>query len=219
MILPGDKIRELVQGQAEVCIEPFDPSSLEPASYDLTVGDQAASTGADGVVDVKEKGYFELRPGTFAIVTTREKITLDASHVARFGLTSSYARSGVVATTGLHVDPGFRGLLVVGLTNLSAKAVRFPHHDKFLSIEFHQLSEPAKHLYTGPYQGREGLGPEDIKTALDREVDSMPEMMETLRTLTAAVDGLKSGMRSLQWVMGVGVVVVVMILAVLLKGP
>jgi len=225
MILSDHKIREVVDTGGGISIEPFNPDHMEPASYDLTVGDQAVSTVNDEVVNVKSRGFFELPPGSFAIITTREKIALDNSHVARFGLVSSYARRGVVATTGLHVDPGFNGLLVIGLTNISSKTISFPHRDKFLSIEFHQLAEPAQQGYTGPYQGRDCLEPEDIRIALDREVDSMPEMMQTVRALVTTVEGLKmtveglqtstkdikSSVRTIQWLIGVGIALIALL--------
>ena len=125
-----------------------------------------------------------------------KKLSLSARHVARFGLTSTYARKGLIATVGAQVDPGFRGRLVVGLTNLSTKPIALPHKDIFLTIEFHRLEKPVEVPYEGPYQGRDMLSPDDIRSAIEREYMSQTEMMRTLEALVTTVEGLK---QSINW--------------------
>ena len=193
MILSDVQIQEaLERGKAKggICIEPFNPESLEPASYDLHVGDQAATSREPHKVNIAESGMLVLWPGDFAIVTTQEKIHFSAKHVGCFGLTSSYARKGLIAT-GAQIDPGFQGRLLVGLTNLSTKQIVLPHSDKFLTMEMHELSRPSAKPYQGPYQGRDELHPEDIQAVMEREVYSLSEITNTLRTLVSTVDGLK----------------------------
>jgi len=194
MILSDTQIQEaLERGEAKggIRIEPFNPESLEPASYDLHVGDQAATSRDPHKVNIAESGMLILWPGDFAIVTTQEKIHFSAKHVGRFGLTSSYARKGLIATTGAQIDPGFQGRLLVGLTNLSTKKIVLPHSDKFLTLEMHELSRPSAKPYQGPYQGRDELNPEDIQAVMEREVYSLSEITNTLRALVNTVDGLK----------------------------
>ena len=179
-----------------VRIEPFDEQSLQPASYDLRVGSQAACSSNKQVTDLIKAGFVEIKPGDFVIVNTHEKLTLNARHVGRFGLTSTHARKGLIATVGAQVDPGFRGQLTVGLTNLSSKPIILPHKDTFLTIEFHRLEQDVEVPYSGPYQDRSALSPEDIKIVMEREYMSQTEMMRTLQALVATVEGLK---QSISW--------------------
>ncbi len=192
MILTDRDIRAACNaGASEISIEPFSDASVQPASYDLHVGSQAASSAHKQVVDLTRAGFVEIKPGDFVIVTTHEKLTLSAYHVGRFGLTSGYARKGLIATVGPQIDPGFRGRLTVGLTNLSTRPIVLPHKDIFLTVEFHSLEQAAEVAYSGPYQDRDELSPEDIKVVMEREYMSQTEMMRTLETLVSTVEGLK----------------------------
>ncbi len=191
MILSNEDILNTCKNSSSIVIEPFSEELLQPASYDLRVGDQAASSAKKEVLDLTKTGFIEITPGDFVIMLTHEKLTLDLQHTARFGLTSSYARKGLIATVGPQVDPGFEGRLIIGLTNLSSKPIIVPHKDRFLTVEFHRLHHPSSTLYECPYQGRDKLSPEDIKIALEREYMSQTEMMRTLQALVSTVKDLK----------------------------
>ena len=117
MILAYQQIIE-AHRKGEIMLDLFDENQVEAATYDLRVGNQAATTSGGKIIDVKEVGYVTLKAGDFAVITTLEEIRLDPRHAARFGLRSKYARKGLIATTGPQIDPGFRGRLIVGLTNL-----------------------------------------------------------------------------------------------------
>ena len=190
MILSDSDIR-LAHESGKIGIEPFSESSVQPASYDLRVGNQAAISSDKQVVNLATRGFVEIKPGDFVIVSTHEKLALDLSHAGRFGLTSTYARKGLIASVGTQVDPGFRGRLFVGLTNLSTRPITLPHADVFLTVEFHALQRPVDAPYSGPYQGRDELTPEDIRVVMEREYMSQTEMMRTLETLVSTVNSLK----------------------------
>lgn len=206
MILTDRQITE-AQSKGDINIEPFDERQLQPASYDLRVGDQGITTSSKKKIKIKDDGYLLVQPGDFAVILVNEEIRLGSQYVARFGLRSKYARRGLVATTGLQVDPGFDGWLMVGITNLTPKAVSIPHLDDFLSMEFHRLAEPATHPYCGPYQGRKDLGPEEIEFITESEGMALSEVLNTLRslsanvgTLTTDVSALTSEMKNYKWV-------------------
>ncbi len=197
MILSDRDIRAACKmEQGGISIEPFSERLIQPASYDLRVGRQAASSSHKKITDLEKTGFVEIRPGDFVLVTTCEKLTMSARHVGRFGLTSTYARKGIIATVGAQVDPGFCGRLIVGLTNLSTKSIALPYKDTFLTIEFHRLEKEVEVKYAGPYQDRDALSPDDIKAVMEREYMSQTEMMRTLEALVTTVDSLKE---SIAW--------------------
>ena len=219
MILSDKDIRAACEAGG-LRIEPFAEDSIQPASYDLRVGGQAAISSDKKVVDLTSTGFVEIKPGDFVIVSTLEKLALDASHVGRFGLTSGYARRGLIASVGAQVDPGFRGRLFVGLTNLSTKPIALPYKDIFLTVEFHGLERPVERPYDGPYQERDELTGEDIRVVMEREYMSQTEMMRTLEALVSTVDGLKN---SLNWrlpltigiIMGIFAIIMTIIVSVI----
>jgi dCTP deaminase len=194
------------QGSGEISIDPFDEAQVQAATYDLRVGEQGGTTSAKRVVNIKDQGYISLQPGDFAVVTVLETIKLGAQYAARFGLRSKYARKGLIATTGPQIDPGYRGRLIIGVTNLTPKTITLPYGDDFLSVEFHRLQEPSSKPYCGPYQDRLVLGPEEIEAITESEGMALSEVLTTLRslssnvgTLSADVSLLTSGMKNLKW--------------------
>src|SRR5713226_9063576 len=128
MILTDRQIRA-ANSENLIRIEPFEDSQVQAATYDLRVGAQGATTSSKKLIDIRADGYILLQPGDFGVVTVLEEIRLDAQHAARFGLRSKYARKGLIATTGPQIDPGFHGRLIIGITNLTPKAVSLPYKD------------------------------------------------------------------------------------------
>jgi dCTP deaminase len=213
MILTDRQIAE-ARTKGDLKIEPFEEKQLQPASYDLRVGEQGITTSSKKRVDLKTDGFLVVHPGDFAVVLVYEEIWLSPQYAARFGLRSKYARRGLVATTGLQVDPGYKGKLIVGVTNLTPKPITLPYKDDFLSIEFHRLEEPSAHPYSGPYQGRKELGPEEIEFIIESEGMALSDVLTTLRslsanvgTLTKDVTALTSEMKHYKWVVPVLLVI------------
>lgn len=197
MILTDRQIREACE-KGDIVIEPFDDEQIEPATYDLRVGDQGATTSAKRRINIKETGSLVLAPGDFGVVTVLEEIRLGLQYAARFGLRSKYARKGLIATTGPQIDPGYHGRLVVGLTNLTPRSVPLTHQDDFVSVEFHRLEEPVTKPYDGPYQGKVRLDPEDIEMVLETEAMALSDVMNMLRSLSENVGVLSRELSTLR---------------------
>ncbi len=214
MILSDRQIRETVK-KKEILIEPFEERQVQPASYDFRVGEQGITTSTKKLVNIKEAGYLLIQPGDFAIVNVLEEITLSAQYVARFGLRSKYARKGLIATTGPQIDPGYHGRLIVGLTNLAPTPVSLPFKDDFLSIEFHRLEEPSEKPYSGPYQDKLTLGPEEIGAITEGTGMAVSEVITTLRSLSQNVASLAGEVKTLQWVVPLIVLVGITVIGII----
>ena len=212
MILTDSMIQQACS-EGSVGISPFDARQIQPASYDLRVGPEAAVSSHHGKVNIKDKGFVELDAGDFAVLVTEEIISLDNQHSGRFGLRSKWARKGLLATTGPQIDPGFKGRLSIGLTNLTSRKIALPHLDDFLTVEFHRLSEPVERAYSGPYQEQSSLSNEDLEAILEREVLSLSEMNTTLRSLAANVKSLEESVSSMKWFVGIGIAIIGIIVA------
>lgn len=220
MILTDNLIAE-ANSKGLIKIEPFERGQLQPASYDLRVGPEAATSSHREKINLAEKGFIELAPSDFAIVVSEEKISLDNQHTARFGLRSKWARKGLVATTGAQIDPGFKGRLTVGLTNLTSKKISLSHMDDFLTVEFHRLNSPVEKTYSGPYQGKTSLDGEDIEAVLEREVMSISDITESLRSLTSnvasmekSIDNMQKSIDTMKWYVSGTVAVGIAVIAI-----
>lgn len=217
MLLTDRQIQEAHE-KKEITINPFEDRQIQPASYDLRVGEQGATTGTKKIVNIKETGYLLLQPGDFAVVVTLEELHLNTQHAGRLGLRSKYARKGLIATTGLQVDPGYWGRLMIGVTNLTPNPISLPFKDDFLSIELHRLDEPSTKAYQGPYQGKLELGPEEIEAVTESEGMALSEVLTTLRSLSQNVGQLTHEVKILEWVLpclvGFGIAVIAVIVAI-----
>jgi dCTP deaminase len=226
MILTAQQIEE-AQAAGDITIDPFELGQIQAASYDLRVGSEGIATSTKNLVNLEQTGYLLLQPGDFAVVTVLEELKLGPQYAGRVGLRSSYARKGLIATTGPQVDPGFHGRLIVGVTNLTPNVISLPFKDDFVTIEFHRLERATSKPYQGPYQGRLHLGPEEMSAVTEGTGMAFSEVLTTLRSLNQNVSSLaesvatlKGEMSSLRTlvplIVGGGIAIITVIVSILL---
>jgi dCTP deaminase len=205
-MLTDTEIREaLVPG--ELAIDPFAEGCLQSASYDFRVGGQAFLSGTDEITDVSNKGLVIIEPGEFAVIATRERVSCGPQYAAQLGLDSKYARQGLVLLSGPQIDPGFDGVLIVRVTNLSPRRVTLTHEAPFLTVQFFRLNQPVAHPYRGSRQGQTGLGTNDIEELTHPDSPTLGGMVKSLSVLasdvgelTTSVARLEGSMSRLSWV-------------------
>lgn len=200
MILTDADIRAaLASGDIVVAApgETFDEDQIQPASIDLRVGDEAATTKSKAKINVKEKGLVTLEPGDFGMLAILEHIKFGPKYVGRIGLRSKWARKGLIATAGPQIDPGFEGSIKIGLYNLTPKAVSLGHRDHILTLEIHRLAKAVDKPYSGEYQSQFGLSAKDMETIAEGDGMAFSEVLTTLRSLSANVAGLSDKMTDL----------------------
>jgi len=207
MILTAQQISEAYQ-QGDIVINPFEEKQVQAATYDLRVGEQGATTSTKKIVNIKEVGYLLLQPGDFGIITVLEEIRLGPQYAGRFGLRSKYARKGLIATTGPQIDPGYHGRIIVGVTNLTPKPISLPYKDDLLSVEIHRLEQATTKPYSGPYQDRLELGPEEIEAIMETEGMALSEVIKTLQSLSINVGIMATQMKWLLWVLPIAIAII-----------
>ena len=163
---------------------------MQGATYDLRVGEEAATTSSKRKLNVKDLGFVVIQPGDFATVLTLEELRFSPSYVGRFGLRSKLSRKGLVSAIGPQIDPGYHGRLTIALANLSPRPISLSFGEDFVSIEIHKLEVPRSKPYEGPYQDRLSLGPEEIEAIAESEGLAFSEVVTTLRSLSANAGNL-----------------------------
>ncbi len=156
-------------------IDPYHEEQLGPSSYDLTLGEwvierfpRDSYTGVR-VVDPYSKeeteaafsepqridpsGYV-LMAGKFVLVSTREIVTLDASHEAQVVGKSSIARHGLEIESAGYIDPGFSGSITLELQLKVGGLILWPGMP-ICQLKFTRLESPS----TAPYKGKYGGTP------------------------------------------------------------
>ncbi|MFQ5894366.1 MAG: hypothetical protein ACE5JJ_00910 [Nitrospinota bacterium] len=144
-------------------IDPFSEDLVEPATYDLRVGDRAVISTISKVTDLEKAPLLVIEPGAMAILQSLEVLGLSKRIAGRVGPKTALLRRGLYLSVGPQIDPGFEGRLIVNLINLSPRPFALRYKDRFLSAEFHLLASEPRRGYEGPYQGRTELSAEEIE--------------------------------------------------------
>jgi dCTP deaminase len=197
MMMSDEQIIAAVKN-GEIVLDPFDPSKVQPASYDARVGTWAFSSTSREKVNLSQKGILIVEPGEFAVIEPRERVQLDNRTAGQLGLRSEYARRGLLMLSGPQIDPGFSGVLVVRMVNLATKPIALPYEDPFLTIQFFRLSNPVQTPYAGPSQGQSGISARDIQDLVAAEGLTLGQVMKTLAALAQDVSQLAKDVSELR---------------------
>lgn len=211
-LLTDEDIKEAVDSGL-LGIDPFDIECLEPASYDLRVGREAYISGTDSKVDVASKGLVILDAGEFAVLTTRETVTCSSQVAGQLGLCSPYANQGLTLLSGPQIDPGFTGVLVVRVTNLSPRRVTLAYEGPFLTTQFFKLSRPVERPYAGSRQGQTGLSARDIEALSSPDSPTFGGMVKSLTALAADMRDLKTSVKWMAWALTLAISVMALAVA------
>ena len=140
--------------------------ALGTVSVDLRLGGEFAvyKTTSKPYIDVKnaktldevtekvvktEKEAFVIHPREFVLGSTLESIELPTDLAGRLEGKSSLGRLGIVIhSTAGKVDPGFKGNLVLEITNIGTLPVMLYPGMRVCQLLFEQLSSPTTKAYT-----------------------------------------------------------------------
>ena len=175
MILSDTDIKKEIK-KKRLIISPFKPSSIQPASYDVVLGNEFRifKNTQKAYLDVKEdfSSFMELikipkgkpliiHPGEFLLGTTLEKFTIPDTLVGQLMGRSSIGRLGIIvhATAGF-IDPGFEGHVTLEMTNVANIPIALYPGMRIGQVSFTRLTTPAKNPYSqkkgSKYTGQKG---------------------------------------------------------------
>ena len=163
-----------------------DKNNIKGASYDLRLGDEFYYRG-----EIKKLEDQNLRltiePYDYALVSSKEEISLPKDVVAHFGLTVGLFCQGIILSNGQQVDPGFRGKLFCLLFNTSNQSVTIKRGAHYATIEFTKMNKLAS-KYKGKYQEKREI------------IDVLPvnAMQGGLSELKKEIEELKLESRNMQ---------------------
>ena len=174
MIL-SDKSIEVAIKDKEIVIKPFDKKAVGSASLDLSLGNTILVYKKDGKVidtkdlskcvdmvklEFKDEEQIILQPGDFILGVTLEEVELPASIAARVDGRSSLGRLGLaIHSTAGHVDPGFKGKIVLEMSNVGIKPIALYPKMKICQLVFERLDTPTDN----PYNEKKGAKYTNVK--------------------------------------------------------
>lgn len=158
--VPDWTIRALAE--RERLVEPFTEAQLNPASYDVQLGEKIlieVETTVDpsgwAEVDISTSTYM-MEAGEFVLASIKESLTVPDHMEAVFCLKSSRGREGYQHMLSGYIDPGYEGRITLELHN-SSRLRPLPLYAGMLigQIRFASMSSPPQNSYrvTGQYNG------------------------------------------------------------------
>ena len=205
-LITDNEIKQAME-KGDIEIEPFDGKQLQSATYDMRLGKRVIISKTVTIEELKdqitkeeakeanieEEGSIRIPGGAFALVTTLERIKLGKIYAGHIGMSTYYVRKGLSLLSGLQIDPGWDGVLILGLVNVSPRSITIDYQDDICSIEIHRLSVEPHKVYSGLYTEaqKEGKIPKADKDYLRTiETMSVSELTGALVNMSRSVDRL-----------------------------
>lgn len=195
--LNGNQIRSFVK-EGHLVIQPFDDDLVQPASYDLRLGEKilASPLGPDELgraIQLNEQmPRYAIQTGQLVAVMSKEKMVLPLDICSNsFGIRSEFVRKGLHCLGGPHLDPGWRGYLIVSLQNVGPEPIFIELNQPLFTVTFERLEEPVEpgQGYAGNHQDQEDF-PEDqrayilsAKTTSSAEIPTLRQQVARLNVL------------------------------------
>lgn len=186
--------------EGQLSITNFLEDGLQGASYDIRIGKEVMISNKETVIDMGKKTTAKIEPGEFALVSTYEYFKIPNDMAGNIGGKTYFTKRGLIPLTGLQIDPGFEGILAIGVFNSSPKNIIIEYLQPFCTIQFFKLAAPVKKSFkTDNYQEdlRKGRLPRlDVDFFRDLETGSLTEVGKELKIVTQQVGALTSSMKA-----------------------
>jgi dCTP deaminase len=112
---------------------------------------------------------FVLHPGTLALGSTFEYICMPPDLEAQVEGRSSWARVGLQIATATSVEPGFKGVLTLELSNVGTIPIELYPGVRIAQLFFREAKPPVADAYSGPRKYSCAIGPEFSQIHNDRD--------------------------------------------------
>jgi dCTP deaminase len=167
MILSDDDIKaQLGKGEIKIVPMPDLGVALGTMSIDLRLGHQfmvyqrteqafidvkkpETLENLTSLVEKKSHESFTIHPGEFVLAATLESVELPNNLAGRLEGRSSLGRLGIVIhSTAGKVDPGWRGHLVLEISNIGVVPVKLYPEMRICQLVFEELKSETSQSYT-----------------------------------------------------------------------
>jgi len=201
MPMTDDEIQQAIK-EGGLTIENMSEDCLEPASYDIRIGDPLLKGGEAAPISLEERGSLIINAGEFFTFRSQEKLKFTDCYSGHLGPKSYFVQRGLILLAGQHVDPGFGGYLLMGAYNASPRDIVVKYLDKICNIEFHKLSQPARGGTREFPQLQSGDIPRDIRDYfMGIEPLTLGRLSESMATLASNVSTMSKEVGTLSKIM------------------
>ncbi|MEO5374607.1 MAG: deoxycytidine triphosphate deaminase [Alphaproteobacteria bacterium] len=137
----------------------FMQNAVDCNAWTLTIGDQiyitptakAAESGTHTIRNLSKGECFQIPPGQFAFLQTKECVNVPNNAMAFISIKASIKFRGLVNVSGFHVDPGFKGVLVFAVYNAGPTPIHLQQGQQCFLIWFASLdTDSSQHVKSSP---------------------------------------------------------------------
>ena len=132
-----------LEEKIDIIILNGDINNVQPASYDIRVGNEillSERKGDERRKEIKDGGFFDLQPFESALIKTIEKIKLPKNMVGLVQPCSKLSTSGLIYTGG-SIDPGYEGYLWINIRNMAPLHEEIEYGQRIASIHLIKFEE------------------------------------------------------------------------------
>jgi len=134
----------------KILIAPFISEGLEPAGYDIHLGESYLSHKSGKISKLRPGDTLVIESGEIVNVEFLEYIGLPQNIMALITPKANLVMKGI-SQISTHIDPGFHGKLFQTIVNLSNRKVKLKYGDCIAHITFFRVDEAKPALR---YKGR-----------------------------------------------------------------
>ncbi len=205
-------------------IDPWEPSCLRPAGYDLRVGSNVSINGKNE--ELREFQSITIGPYQVAIIETYETLNMPRFLIGRWNIRVALAYDGLLWVGGAQVDPGFRGHLACPIYNLSDKNVSLAFKQPIAMLDFVTTTKLTRHSLSFDWANRKkvvfwqyGPGEADQRNKTTRIEGRLSTLEEKTKTdISATADDSKQALLDVRQKMDTFVAMILAVLSVLVAG-
>jgi dCTP deaminase len=195
----SEKLKERIA--AEKLITPYDEAAINHCAYELAMGNQAtvtvgpATKGTDRKVTLKDRDPLVIPPGQFALLLTKETVTIPLDSIGFISIRAKKKFEGLVNVSGFHVDPGFSGRLKFSVYNAGGQDILITESDRVFMLWYAALDRETRDGYGVAAMEQNEISTQDL-TRMQGEVSSPAQLRRDIVELQHSLTNLK-------WMVGV----------------
>lgn len=138
---------DILQMMTEGLVDKVFISNINPASLDLSLGEEIRDVDGHLIDKLGKNDEFILKPNQFVLAHTLEEINMPVNLLGIVKGKSSLARKGLIVEFAGFIDPGFDGQITLELKNVSDRPVTLKKYMRICQLCFLKMDAIPRYPY------------------------------------------------------------------------
>lgn len=168
-----------------------DKKYVQPASYDIRVGDEIYLPERAEKLNLKRGDFKHLQPFESVLVKTLEEVIIPKNMSCLLQPSSKLSTRGLIYTGG-SIDPGYEGYLWINIRNMAPMHEEIEYGQPIASIQFIRLKDYVKTGYAEEHERVDFLPRDRVPHKPERTLYDWIQISTKLDSVGLEVNGMKS---------------------------